>query len=692
VPQNPVQRLTLAVFTAGVFVLAAAWASVDVAVLADPVTWALAGLILVGDFLPVTVRRRGAVEHFMSSSAFAFALLLYAGPAPALTAFVLSSLVSDLRARCPWERVAFNAGQYALALAAATVVLRLGALPDGALRSAALGLSELWPLVPAALSILAFNHLVVGAVVALDQRSAIGPVLREDLGFQLLTSGVVLAIAPVIVVVVSRSLWLLPALLVPVLALHRSTKQSVADAERANHDVLTGLPNRGRFQQALRWALDEAAPGATGALLVVDLGRLGEVNETLGHRAGDQLLATAGTRLAEVAGPGATLARVGGDEFALLLPGVVTEAEALEAAQRVREQLLGPLRVDGLSFHLSPRVGVALYPRDADSSQTLLRHGDVAVHLAKRRGTGIELYSSDHDRSSRRRLQLVDDLRTAIASGAVDVHFQPKADLAGNRVVGLEALARWTHPRLGTIRPDEFIPLAERAGLVDALTRRVLDRALARIASLGDAGLSLDVAVNLSPQSLTDESLVAAIAELLERHGVQPQALHLEMTEGTLLAGEEGLSTLRALRALGVQLAVDDFGTGYSSLARLKHLPVDQLKIDKSFVRDMEHDATDAAIVRSALELARTLGMAVVAEGVETTGAWVALREMGCDQVQGFLVSRPLASEDLLPWLRHRLSGQTEPRRVAALVEEPAALGVATTRQVVTPLRPKRQS
>jgi diguanylate cyclase (GGDEF)-like protein len=687
-------------FVTGAVAFALALSLADASVLTDPAVYVLGGLVVLGDLLPVTVRRRGTVERFMASATFSVALLLYAGPAPAIAAFVLASLISDVRARCSWERVVFNVGQYAFALVVASVVLTALGHPAGALRGVELTGAILWPLLPAGLAFFLTNHLVVGAIIALDLRSSLLPILREDLLFQITTSGVLVAMAPVVVVVTDRSLWLLPALLVPVLALHLSSKQSVADAERANVDRLTGLPNRGRFQQILRWELDDARSVNPGALLLIDLGRFGEVNETLGHRAGDELLKLVGERLRGAAGEDAKVARVGGDEFGVLATGVAAEDAALALAERVRHALARPFEIETFSFHLRPRIGLALYPRDAEDGETLLRHGDVAMHLAKQGSSEVEVYSGDHDRAGRRRLAVVSELRTAIATGELRVHLQPKADLQANRIVGVEALARWDSPRLGRVGPDEFIPLAERAGLIDALTDLVLDRALAGITALRRAGFPLHVAVNVSMQSLQDPNLPGRIAEHLARWDVDPADLHLEMTESAILEGDAesggegqtGRAVLDELRRLGVRVAVDDFGTGYSSLARLKHLPVDQLKIDRSFVQDMEHDVTDAAIIRASLELARTLGLVVVAEGVETLAAWNALRDLGCDQVQGFFISRPLSAEDLLAWLRTRVGRQDGSGRVPALLEEVAGLDAAAAIEdpEVTPLFQRR--
>jgi diguanylate cyclase (GGDEF)-like protein len=677
VPFSAVQRFALAVFTAGAVALFAAVSRMDVDVVSDPAVYVLGALVIGGDLLPVTVRRRGAVEYFMASSTFSVALLLYAGPAAAITAFILASLVSDIRARCTWERLVFNAGQYAVSLTAAALTLLWFGQAPGALGTAELEGVVLWSLLPTGLAFFVTNHLLVGTAIAMQQRSALLPVLREDLLFQLMTSGVLLAIAPVVVVVAGRSLWLLPCLLIPVFALHRSTKQSIADAEVANHDALTGLPNRSRFQQVLRWELDESRPGASGTLMLIDLCRFGEVNETLGHTAGDELLRLVAERLVTLAGPQATVARVGGDEFGVLAPGVHGNQEAVALAERVLADLTRSFALGDFTYHLRPRIGLTMYPRDGHDSATLLRHGDVAMRLAKQGNGSIELYSSRHDHLSRRRLEMVNDLRDAIAAGDIAVAFQPKADLLRNRIVGVEALARWHHPGLGHVGPDEFIPLAERAGLIGDLTDHVLERSIAAAARFREAGFPLHVAVNLSVGCLQDEELPGRVAELLDRWDVSPADLHLEITESTIMAADDGAEDgsagpvlLTNLRALGAQLAVDDFGTGYSSLARLKHLPVDQMKIDKSFVRDMEHDPTDAAIIRSSLELARSLEMVVVAEGVESLAAWNALRELGCDQVQGFFLSRPLAEADLLIWLRTREARRNEAGLVPALLED----------------------
>jgi diguanylate cyclase (GGDEF)-like protein/PAS domain S-box-containing protein len=429
-------------------------------------------------------------------------------------------------------------------------------------------------------------------------------------------------------------------------------RAEAALAHQAMHDALTGLPNRVLFLDRLQQAISAARRDGTSlSLLLMDLDRFKEVNDTLGHHAGDLLLQQVGTRLHSAVRQVDTIARLGGDEFAVILHG--TGANGVSTiVESLLQRLQAPFMVEGQPVAIGASIGVALWPEHGDEPDALLRRADVAMYVAKRTGEGFAIYTADQDRNSPDRLSMIGELRRAIDEGELVLHYQPKIELKTGQLAGVEALVRWAHPLRGSIGPDQFIPIAEQAGLIDPLTRWVLRAALAQAAAWQRIGLVVPVAVNLSMRSLTDELLPDKIAELLLAARTTSSLLVLEITESTLMVDlPRTLGILQRLRAMGIRIAIDDFGTGHSSLAYLKRLPVDEVKIDRSFVRDIATDATDRIIVRSTVDLAHSLGLRVVAEGVEDARTKELLAELGCDEVQGFHLSRPLRGHDLTHWL-----------------------------------------
>ena len=441
----------------------------------------------------------------------------------------------------------------------------------------------------------------------------------------------------------------------------RLRKQAAENEYLALHDVLTGLPNRSLFhERASRAILSAQRTDMSVALVLLDLDRFKEVNDTLGHPNGDVLLQEIGGRLRSALRESDTVARLGGDEFGLLLPTVTDEDDALRVAEKVRAELRRPFELQGVRLDLEASIGIALYPKHGHDVDTLLQRADVAMYLAKEDHAGCELYAAERDEYSPSKLALVGELRRGIAQGELFLHYQPKAVLAQDRIVGVEALVRWQHPDRGVLAPDEFVPLAERTGLTHALTRFVLEEALGQLHQWLEVGLDLDLAVNLSARDLLDESLPGTIVKLLAANQVPPARLELEVTESVILADPlRARRILLALGEIGVRIAIDDYGSGYSSLSYLKHLPVNGIKIDRSFVLNMEQDESDAVIVRSTIELGRSLGLSVVAEGVETATTWALLKSLGCELAQGFYLSRPLPAEQIAPLLRQRAAGGT---------------------------------
>jgi diguanylate cyclase (GGDEF)-like protein/PAS domain S-box-containing protein len=427
-------------------------------------------------------------------------------------------------------------------------------------------------------------------------------------------------------------------------------------AHQALYDVLTDLPNRtllhDRLGQAIRGA---ERSGDSAALLVMDLDRFKEVNDTFGHYYGDALLRQVGERLQAALRGGDTLARLGGDEFAVVLE-VADRVGAVDVADRLLRALDVPFAVEGHNLSVGASIGIALFPDHAGDADTLLRRADVAMYVAKRSGNGHALYAFDQDQHSPGRLALAGELRHAIEHDQLVLHYQPKLELRTGAIIGVEALVRWRHPQHGLVAPDQFIPLAEQTGLIRPLSKWVLAEALRQYEAWRVAGFELPVAVNVSMRDLHDPQLLDTIGDLLAAWNLAPLALNLEITESSLMTEpDRTLAVLAGLREIGVGMAIDDYGTGYSSLGYLKQLPVVELKIDRSFVRDMARDRSDLAIVRSTVELAHNLGLRVVAEGVEDAATQQLLAELGCDQAQGYYISRPLPNTELTDWLNHRL-------------------------------------
>src|SRR4051794_30191287 len=423
--------------------------------------------------------------------------------------------------------------------------------------------------------------------------------------------------------------------------------------EQALTDDLTGLANRRHLVDTLHSAIESSgARGGELALLLIDLDGFKELNDTLGHHAGDEVLRQIGPRLKELLRGDDTLARLGGDEFAVILqPG--DEATASTAGLRLRAALEQSFAVGGIHVHIDASVGIALYPAHAREAMGLLQRADVAMYQAKRMRTGHEVYLAGRDRHSRQRLALVGELGAALEAGELVLNYQPKAELRTGAVRGVEALVRWEHPERGLLEPSHFLPLVEQSGLTRALTAFVLDRALDEIGSLRHRGHELSVAVNLGPADLLDLGLPSEVERLLTHHRFAPEQLQIEISEDIVMADvERTVDVLAGLRGIGVLTALDDFGAGHAGLAHLKDLHVDVLKIDRSFGMRVAHDERDAAIVHSLIDLARRLGMRVVAEGVDSPETSELLGLWGCDEIQGHYLARPMLADALERWLR----------------------------------------
>jgi len=435
------------------------------------------------------------------------------------------------------------------------------------------------------------------------------------------------------------------------------SEQKKAEAKiqhMAFYDTLTKLPNRNMLYDRLLKAIQTASgQGKPMALLLMDLDHFKEINDTLGHYQGDLLLKEMGSRLKSALFEPDTVARLGGDEFTVLLPRLAKVEDIHVVIQKLQDALRAPFMIDSQPVAVEASIGVAIYPDHGTNADVLLQRADVAMYMAKNSGSGYLIYDPKHDEHSPRRLALIGELRQAIDNEQLFLYYQPKISFKTHRVIGLEALVRWQHPEYGFVPPDQFILPAEQTGLIHPLTRWVLKTALSQSQVWRQAGLDLPVSVNLSARNLHDPELRGYLAELFKTTGGTPELLELEITESAIMADpQRALEVITRLRAMGIRFSLDDFGIGYSSLSYLKKLPVDTIKIDKSFVMDMAKDEDDVLIVLSTINLAHNLGLKVVAEGVELGKIWDQLANFGCDAAQGYYMSKPLPVDDLNRWLK----------------------------------------
>lgn len=636
---------------------------------ADGATIALALVaVIVAELLKVTIyeARQQTLSFSLSVLVIMAAITIepLLGPLVGLIAALVHVLATRQRAL---DKIAFNLANLSLAAwVGSALYLRLRPADTG------FGFGHI---AAASVAVVAYYLLNVGAIsamVSLHSGRSFAIVMRDSAWFGptsilLGLTGAFLGGIHDLLGPVGATMFLVPVLLMRfTLGFYAKRSQATIKAldHQARYDALTDLPNRVELQHLLgeRLAHSNEEPFA---LLMMDLDRFKEINDTFGHHHGDLLLKKIGPRLRDSLREADLIARLGGDEFAVLL----SPADAEDAA-RVAEHLLSalhdPFLVDGQRLDVGASIGIAVAPQDGPDPTTLLRRADVAMYTAKRERTGFARYSPQLDGYSPARLALVGDLRRALDVGELLLHFQPKVDLRSGRVDSAEALVRWRHPQRGLVPPGEFIPLAEHTGLIKPLTRWVLDAALRECRVWLDAGWEVSIAVNASAHDLHESSFPEMLAQLLATHAVPARYLRVEVTEGAMMADfGRAQEILTRVRALGIGVSIDDFGTGYSSLAYLKHLPVDELKIDRSFVRNLATDVGDAAIVQATIALGHALGLSVVAEGAEDVATMNLLASLGCDRVQGYVVSKPLSSAELTRWLATRAPDLSSLKRVA---------------------------
>jgi diguanylate cyclase (GGDEF)-like protein len=610
-------------------------------------------LIILGEMIPIRLPRGDNDRELTASKTFALALLLMAGPAAALLAMLIASLVSDARRHSPPWRRAFNVARHSLALAAAAIVLERTAssLPVATIRLADLGAF----LLAGAVFFTIDGALPAIASVLGDRRHGrrAWAMLFDDFAFRAGAAATLISAAPLIAAATSDSLLLVLLLVAPFIAAYQSAAALVRTSHEALHDPLTRLANRAQLYRTLALMFGEgSAPPRPFALWLLDLDRFKEVNDSLGHSIGDELLQSVAQRVRTAIGDGDLVARLGGDEFAVVLADA-DEAMVQAAAERLGAAFERPFELSNVTLDIAVSVGVAYGPAHGADIEDLLRAADIALYRAKAARSGFEIYDPELGFENRNRKPLLGDLHRALEAGEFIPYFQPKADARTRRIIGVETLLRWQHPTHGVLSPHEFLALLDRSGVIRHVTADLVDTTVAQLALWRDLGWELHAAVNLSMRSLHDPELPAGIEDRLMHYGVPPSLLELEVTEQTIMADPKRVtSVLGALKEIGVTIALDDFGTGYSSLAHLSMMPLDVLKIDQTFVRNMMTNPKDGVIVRSTIELARSLGLTTVGEGVEDGLTWAQLRTLGCDTIQGNIISRPKPAVELTQYLQ----------------------------------------
>jgi diguanylate cyclase (GGDEF)-like protein len=631
-------------FASGVIAAAAGVAAVTVAnhdlaiESLSPALVILAALVIATELVPLRVPMQHDDVRLSASTAFALSVLVLDGPAAAVLAFGAAALLRDLTQRLSPIKVAFNLANVVLATCAAGWALdAIGGIAGGAV---------------AGLAMWGINNLLTHTVSALAMGLPLRRMLRDEAPSGMVMDLVMIAFSPVVITVAEHAWPSLFLLLIPLGALVHSAHELDHRRHATLHDTLTGLPNRVLLDRQIEQELARTRRrGESCAVLVLDLDRFKEVNDTLGHGHGDALLQRVAARLVTQLRTEDTVARLAGDEFGVLLSGPVDADDAMVVADRIRGALAEPIAIGGLRVVAAASIGIAVSEL-GDDGPGLLRRADVAMYRAKEQDVTWALYDEGSDPHTAERLALVADLRDGIERGELVLHFQPKVTPCRSRVDGTEALVRWQHPTRGLLGPGEFLPLAEQSDLMQPLTDWVLEEALRQVAEWRAVGVDVHVAVNLSAQTLRDDDLADTVAAALGRHDLPAQSLQLEVTESTLMRDpQRAAEILERLSTSGVRIAIDDFGTGWSSLLWLKRLPVQSIKVDRSFVGDMLESPSDDAIVESTIRLGQTLGLEVVAEGVETEETLERLREYGCHAVQGYLIARPQSAADLTPWL-----------------------------------------
>ena len=662
-PRHPVALLayavgiSLAAVTLWLTVLSRQASTVPWLSLQMSACYLFAALLLVGELRPLLLARSdGGTDGITVSTTFAMALVLVGPLSLAIFVQALAVAVDDLWNRRAPLKVAFNGGQYVLTLAVAREVFCLVSGHGYLDPLTTLQPHDLLAAIVAGFAFFVVNNGAVAIAVALAVGSSAIDGFLSDIKAQVLTSGILIGLAPVTAVAAEFSLFMLPLLVLPLVGVRHHAWIATLRQHESLHDGLTGLPNRALFRlradKAITLANSAGPVPANVAVMLLDLDHFKEVNDTLGHHVGDGLLRMVAERVTTAVPHSVTVARLGGDEFAVLVTSVSDVAAVIRMAERVAARLREPVVADGVRLGVQASIGIAFSGDHDATTDTLLQRADIALYRAKTNRGEIQVYRPEIDQHTVQRLSLLGDLHSAVDNHEFEMVYQPQVDTGTGHVVAVEALMRWNHPSHGLVSPDMFIPLAENTGLIRAMSRSAIEAALTTLGALRAQDHDLAMAVNVSARLLSDLQMPTWIAGLLMDSGVPSAQLTIEVTESSIMADPaRATQVLADMRDLGVRLSIDDFGTGYSSLSYLRRLQPDELKVDRSFVTQMLSDENSAVIVRSTIDLGHSLGLSLVAEGVEDEPTFEALAQYGCDRIQGFHVARPMSAAALEPWL-----------------------------------------
>jgi diguanylate cyclase (GGDEF)-like protein len=617
--------------------------------------WVVLGVLslalVAGELRPIPISRGGDNTDFITiSTTFAVALVILGPVTVAIVAQCLAVILDYVPNRSKPRNLSFNVAQYVLTVAGARMVFgAIAGVPFAAPYTQFNPANEvdLVAAFAAGLVFLVINHALISTVVALQHGLPVLGVITSDIRSQSLTSAVLVSMGPMAALTVQTQWLMLPLLGAPLVAVYRSAQLAVERQRQAQHDALTGLPNRELFRERATPALREAQRSHQRlSIMMIDLDHFKQINDTLGHQVGDELIVEVARRLDDAKPVGATVARLGGDEFAVLLPDVPDLSVAEDVATYLLSVLSKSFSAGGVRLVVQGSIGISMAPDHGDDVHSLMRRADIALYEAKKERARYFAYRPEDDDHTPQRLEIVGDLKAAVDDEQFFLEYQPKMDIATGRINGVEALVRWNHPTRGIVMPDEFIPLAESTGLITPITWFVVDRALQQVRDWGERGVDLTMAVNLSVRHLTDMSLADRVAVALSQWRVPADRLVIEVTESSVMSDpKRAVGVIQSLRRVGVSVSVDDYGTGQTSLAYLKRLDIDELKVDRQFIVNLDPFSSDAVIVRSTIELGHNLGLRIVAEGVEEpeTLAWLA--DAGCDTAQGFYIGRPMSPD-----------------------------------------------
>jgi diguanylate cyclase (GGDEF)-like protein len=603
-------------------------------------------LMIASEFMPITVWSRGRTQEYTFSAAFAAVLLQIAPLEWAVLPQALAILVEELRQRRPAKIAAFNVSQNVL-------MLVLARLAMDAVEGSAHDASELRQLAAVGVGALIYvvvNNVLTGAIMALTAGIGVLSTILAGMKREVRVTPIVLGLAPMFAASLEFSIWTALLCLFLIMAVRAAARISTEHEIAALHDALTGLPNRTLMLTRLNESLAAVDDDRQAALLMIDLDHFKEVNDSLGHATGDELLTLVAGRLTKAVGPDDTVARLGGDEFAIVIADT-TPAEAEALAQRVTGSLNETIQLAELSLNVTASVGVAMAPRHDADADALIRQVDQALYSAKGERGRYMIYNPTLAAYAVESPVLMSELRHGIDRGELRVYFQPKINVATGRMIGVEALMRWEHPMRGLLSPGLFLAAAENTPLIVPMTEQVIHESLAAVSRWRAQGMDVSVSVNLTARQVANLDLPRQIDTALSAFGLPGSALVVEVTESCLIANPvRTREVLNRLREAGVGLSIDDFGTGYSSFTQLRDLPVSEIKIDKSFVTAVTGSSANAAIVKSAIDLGHNLGLYVVSEGVETYATLDALTDMGCDLMQGYLFARPMPADEIRLW------------------------------------------